>query len=110
MFRKALILVGATLAMLASATPSARADVDIDIDLGIGGYGHGGDYDRGYWPNRISCRQGIRIVARRYDMVRPRNCSGRTFVYVGERSGRWYLIYLNSRNGRIVDVNRIRRP
>lgn len=110
MFRRALILAGATLMMLAGASVSARADVDIDIDLGIGGYGHGGDYDRDYWPNRISCRQGLRIVARRYDRVRPRNCSGRTFVYIGERGSRWYLIYVSSRSGRIVDTDRIRRP
>jgi hypothetical protein len=84
------------LMMMPVATMPAKADINISI--GLDG------------KNRISCRRGARIVenAGFWD-VRARNCSGDHYKYLGRRQGnKRFVITVNSRRGRIVDVDRIR--
>jgi hypothetical protein len=83
------------LLMMPVATAPAKAG--INIDLNIGG------------KDRISCGRGRRIVEDRgFRDVRPRNCGGRNYSYFGRRGGgRAFIITLDSRRGRIVDVRRI---
>ena len=82
-------LFGATAAL-------ADVDIDVDINLEIKKYG------------KISCRRGERIVERAgFRRVRPRDCRGRTYVYIGRRHGDTFLIRVNSRRGRIIDVDRL---
>ena len=81
------------LMMMPVATAPARADVNIDINLN---------------GNRISCRQGARLVWDNgfYD-VRVRDCRGSTYTYFGRRKGKRYIIEVNAKRGRIIDVRRI---
>lgn len=83
------------LLMMPVATAPAKAG--ISIDLNIGGRG------------RISCGQGRRIVQDHgFWDVRPRNCGGRNYSYFGRRGGgRAFIITVDSRRGRVVDVRRI---
>jgi hypothetical protein len=84
------------LMMMPVATVPAQAGVDIDINIGGGG------------KHRISCRQGERIVENRgFRRVRPRNCSGRNYSYFGRRHGNGYIIVVDARRARIIDVRPI---
>jgi hypothetical protein len=74
----------------------ALADVDIDINVELKKFG------------KISCRRGERIVERAgFRRVQPRDCSGRRYVYSGRRNGDRFLIRVDSRRARIVDVDRL---
>ncbi len=87
----------------------AVAGTDIDIGVGIGG---GGYYQPGpsYGRGRISCRQGARIVASRgFRRVRADDCQGSEYKYYGREGRGLYKIVVDSRNGRIKDVDRVRR-
>jgi hypothetical protein len=91
------------------AAGQAVAGTDIDIGIGVGG---GGYYQPGpsYGRGRISCRQGARIVAREgFRRVRADDCQGSEYRYFGRQRGDLFKIVVNSRNGRIKDVDRIRR-
>ena len=55
----------------------------------------------------ISCRQGRNIVSERFNRVRVVECRGRTYTYLGRRHGDDFQIVLNSRSGRIIDVNEL---
>lgn len=98
MIRNTFIAMAFGLAVAAGAAPAARADVDISINLGFGGF----------YGNNISCRQGERIVERRFNRVVPRNCRGSRYEYTGRRNGKLYVIKISSRSGRITDVYRWR--
>ena len=106
MIRKSAVAAIALLSLL-SLSPEvaspARADVDVDIrlNLGYGGWGVIG-------VPRGDCRQGRRIVDRRFNHVRTVECAGKYYTYHGRRNGRWFVITLNSFSGRIVDVRRAR--
>jgi hypothetical protein len=76
----------------------ARADVDIDIGINMG-YG-------GFYGRNISCRPGWRIVERRFNHVRARDCKGSRYDYTGRRNGKWYIIGVDARSGRISEVRR----
>lgn len=53
-------------------------------------------------PGRLSCGEARRIVrANGFRGVSVRECDGRTYSFVGFRNGRSYIIYVNSRNGRM---------
>jgi hypothetical protein len=81
------------LMMMPVAVP-AQAGVNIDINIG--------------GKNRISCGRGRRIVEDHgFRNVRPRNCNGSNYKYLGRRHGDTFIITLNSRRGRIEDVRRI---
>jgi hypothetical protein len=83
------------LMILPVATVPAKAGVNVDINIG----GRG----------RISCGRGRNIVEDHgFRNVRPHNCDGRNYRYIGRRHGDTFIITLDSRRGRIVDVHRIR--
>jgi hypothetical protein len=82
------------LLMMPVATPPAKA---LDIDINIGGK-----------KKQISCRRGADIVEDAgFRRVRPRNCDGRNYRYTGRRHGDNFLIVVDSRRARIVDVREI---
>ncbi len=82
------------LMMLPVATAPAQAGVNIDINIG----GRGG----------ISCRRGAYIVENRgFRRVRIRNCGGRFHQYIGRRHGDTFLVTVDARRGRIVNVRPI---
>lgn len=59
-------------------------------------YGRYGEFRR----NRLSCGEARRIVDRRYDRVRVRECNGRTYTFSAEtRRGNRVIVYVNSRTG-----------
>ena len=71
-------------------------------------------YPQPYWqdyglvgaPYRIGCAEGRSIVRDRgFYRVRTIECQGRTFTYIGRRHGDTFRVILNSRTGRIVDVD-----
>jgi hypothetical protein len=82
------------LMMMPLATGPAKAGVDVDINIG--------------GKHRISCGRGRDIVEDYgFWRVRPRDCSGRNYRYLGRRHGDTFMITLDSRRGRIVDVRRV---
>jgi hypothetical protein len=55
----------------------------------------------------ISCAGGKQIVRNHgFRKVRPIDCSGRTFTYLGKQHGDVYAVVL-SRSGRIIDVSEL---
>ena len=104
MIRKTALALVALLAVTAADIAPARATVDIDIriNLGYGGWGVIG-------VRRGSCRDGLRVVNRRFNFVVARDCRGSVYHYAGRRNGKWFFISVNSRTGRIIDVRRWRR-
>ena len=110
MFKTIMIAGALALGMVfASPVGPARADADVDIGIGLGG-GYGSDPYVWQARREISCRQGARIVASAgYRNVRPVDCSGSQYAYVGRRNDRNYKITVRSRNGNIIRVERIRR-
>jgi hypothetical protein len=98
MIRKSLIAMAFGLAIAAGTAPAARADIDIDIKLNLG-YG-------GFYGHNVSCKTGARIVARRFNYVSIRNCTGKNYDYDGKRNGKWYHIKVNRYSGRITSVSR----
>jgi hypothetical protein len=108
---KTMMVAGALSLGLVMASPMGAARADSDVDIGIG---LGGGYDPGpyYWParQRISCREGARIVASAgFRRVQPFDCSGSEYGYRGFRRDNMYEITLRSSTGRIKDIDRIRR-
>lgn len=56
----------------------------------------------------ISCRGGGRIVhTRGFRHIRPIDCHGRTFTYVGWWRGDTFKVFVNSGSGRIIGVGPI---
>ena len=110
MMKSLLAAAGLSLVMLASpvghstggiapgllgASP-ALADVDIDINVELKKFG------------KISCRRGERIVERAgFRRVQPRDCRGRRYVYTGRKGGDRFVIRVDSRRARIVDIDRM---
>ena len=79
--------------MMPVATPPVRAGVDIDINIG---------------RERISCYRGKRIVENYgFRRVRPQDCSGRRYSYLGRRRYNTFLILVDSRRGRVVDIREL---
>jgi hypothetical protein len=97
MFKNLMVAGAFSLGLVALGSGSSLAGVN--IDLGIGGGG-----------GRISCRQGARIVSGAgFRRVRPVDCSGSEYSYRGFRRDNMFEITVRSRNGRITNVDRIRR-
>ena len=76
----------------------------------FGGFWYPQPYWQGYGlvgaPYRIGCAEGRSIVRDRgFYRVRTLECQGRTFTYIGRRHGDTFRVILNSRTGRIVDVD-----
>jgi len=56
----------------------------------------------------ISCRGGGKIVRTRgFHHVRPIDCRGKTFAYVGWWRGDTFKVFVNSGSGRIIGVGPI---
>ena len=98
MIRKLILAAAAAAAITLPAAGPARAEVDIELNLHRG-YG-------GYYGRNIKCWQAENIVEYRFNHVRPLDCRGRTYKFTGKRKGKWYVIYVSSYTGRIVDVDR----
>jgi hypothetical protein len=93
------------------ATAPAEAKTSVHIYFGVPHYGYrvGPDYvfRPGYgWyrrpgiGNRISCSRAGQIVFNKgYNHVRPRDCSGRTYVFSARRNGNPAIIYVNAYTG-----------
>jgi hypothetical protein len=69
-------------------------------------------YPQPYWLGyglvvpRLSCGEGRAIVRDRgFRRVRTLECQGRTYTYLGHRRGDAYRILVNSRTGRIADID-----
>jgi hypothetical protein len=82
------------------AVPAPAYAVTININVGSN-LNHG---------RPISCREGERRIRDHgFRDVRRIDCRGRTFVYRAWRGSQRFEISLDSRNGRVSDVRRIRR-
>jgi hypothetical protein len=69
---------------------------------GYGWYDYGRYGDFRQHRNRLSCNQARRLVDRRFDRVRVRDCSGRTYTFSAvNRNGKRVIVYVNSRTGAI---------
>ena len=90
--------------VLGLATPSVLPEpahaVTIEISIGTN-LNHG---------RAITCRQGERLLRNRgFRDIRRVDCAGRFFVYRARRGSGHFEIALRARDGRVVDVRRIRR-
>jgi hypothetical protein len=70
-------------------------------------------YPEPYWLGygvvvnpRISCGEGRHIVRNRgFNRVRTVECQGRTYTYLGRQHGDDFRVLLNSRTGRVIDID-----
>ena len=86
---------------VAHAPPASAVTINVNVGFGIGS-----NLNRG---RRLSCSEGERILRNRgFRDVRRIDCRGRYFVYRGWRRGNRYEVALNSRDGRVVDLRRLR--
>ena len=82
------------------ALPAPANAVTIEINIGT-------NLNNG---RAITCRDGERLLRNRgFRDVRRVDCRGRFFVYRARRGTGLFEIGLSSRNGRVVDLRRIRR-
>lgn len=96
MIKMMMAAAGLSIGLMMMPVATAPAQAGVNIDINIGG------------KNRISCRRGERIVENYgFRRVRPRDCSGRHYTYFGRRRGDNFLISVDSRRGRVVDVRRV---
>ena len=81
-------------------TPAHAVTVDINISTGT-------NLSSG---RRITCREGERLLRDRgFRDIRRIDCRGRYFVYRAWRRNNRFEIALRSRDGRVVDMRRLRR-
>jgi hypothetical protein len=97
MFKMMMAAAGLSLGLLmmpvATTTP-ANAGINIDIDIG--------------GKKQISCGRGRRLVEDYgFRRVQARNCSGRYYKYFGRRRGDTFVITVDSRRARVVNVRPI---
>jgi hypothetical protein len=123
-FRR-ILAAAAVAAGIAGLSAGADAKTNVHVGIGIGApgylydpYEHYGEYPgyppyyrpgyyRPYSVRRISCGIGANIVRNHgYRRVYARDCGGRTYSYFGLRRGVRFIVFVNARNGAIVD----RRP
>ena len=82
------------------AWPAPAHAVTIEINIGT-------NLNNG---RAITCRDGERLLRNRgFRDVRRVDCRGRFFVYRARRAGGHFEIALRARDGRVVDLRRIRR-
>ena len=68
-------------------------------------YGHGWGHGHGWYPHKISCRKGRKIVRwSGFRRVRPIKCPGRFYVYRAKKWGHVYRVRVHSRRGFIAGV------
>jgi hypothetical protein len=96
MIKMMMAAAGLSLGLLMMPVATAPAKAGINIDINIGG------------KNQISCGRGRNLVDRSgFYNVRPQNCGGRYYKYFARRKGNPYLVTVDSRRARIVDVRPI---
>lgn len=102
MIKTMMAAAGLSIGLMMMPVAPAPAQAGVDIDVNIGGGGYGGGY------GQISCRGGARLVANNgfYD-IRVRDCNGSNYTYFGRRKGKRFIIQVNAKRGRIVDVRRV---
>ena len=71
-----------------------------------GGYGNYDNYDDKDYADarqpRVSCREARRMVrSHGFRHVETRECAGRNYTFGGFRNGRYMIIHVNSRTGRV---------
>ena len=82
------------------ALPAPAHAVTIEINIGT-------NLNNG---RAITCREGERLLRNRgFRDIRRVDCRGRFFVYRARRAGGHFEIALRARDGRVVDLRRIRR-
>ena len=98
MIRKLILAAVAAAAITLPAAGPARAEVDIELN-------HPQGLRRLLWPQHkvLAGREHRRTPVQPCQAARLR---GRTYTFTGKRKGKWYVIYVNSYTGRIVDVDR----
>ena len=80
--------------------PAPAYAVTININIGTS-LNHG---------RAITCREGERLLRNRgFRDIRRVDCGGRFFVYRARRAAGHFEIALRARDGRVVDLRRIRR-
>ncbi|HEY7748552.1 MAG TPA: hypothetical protein VH933_07735 [Aestuariivirgaceae bacterium] len=88
-----------------------RRHKDDKFRFHFGGFWYPQPYWLGYGlyaPYRITCGEGRAIVRDRgFNRVRTVECAGRTYTYLGRRHGDTFRVLVNSRRGRIIDVDKI---
>lgn len=117
MLKSLLVASGVAITALAMS-PGAEAKTSVGIYFGVPFYDHRvgpnwryydgyGWYDYGRYGefhrrdrNRLSCNEARRLVDRRYDRVRVRECNGSTYTFRAEtRRGARVIVYVNARTG-----------
>jgi hypothetical protein len=92
------VILGLLVMPVSIPTPAQAVTVNINIGTSL-------NNGRG-----ISCAQGERLLRNRgFRDVRRINCRGRYFIYRAWRGGSRFEIAVRSRDGRVVDVRRLRR-
>lgn len=85
---------------LAVSSPAPAQGVSLNIHIGSSLNNN----------RRMSCGEGERLLRNRgFRDIRRLDCRGRHFVYRARRGNNRYEITVNSNNGRVVDVRRLRR-
>jgi hypothetical protein len=104
MFRKtalSLVLAAMVLSPVGPSPAEAKSSVNITIVIGS-------DISHG---RRISCGEGERLLRHRgFRHVRRIDCRGQTYAYHGYRGPHLFRIVVRASNGRIIDLDRLRRP
>ncbi|HEY7747068.1 MAG TPA: hypothetical protein VH933_00100 [Aestuariivirgaceae bacterium] len=99
----ALVFPAILLAALPSEVEShGRQGHDVLLQFEFGEYSYP---ERSWAEGGISCRGGGRIVHNRgFRDVRPIECDGRTFTYIGSWRGDVLKVLVDSATGRIIGV------
>jgi len=96
MIKMMMAAAGLSIGLMMMPVATVPAQAGISIDLNVGG------------KNKVSCGRGRRIVEDYgFYNVRARDCGGSYYKYLGRRRGDTFVITLDSRRGRVVDVRRI---
>ncbi len=90
----------ALMLMTFASQPSFAQSVNVDIRIGT-------SLNNG---RSITCSQGERLLRLRgFRDIRRVDCRGRFYIYRANLGIRRFEVALNSRDGRVVDMRRIRR-
>ena len=96
MIKMMMATAGLSLGLLMMPVATAPAKAGINIDINIGG------------KRQISCGRGRNLVEDSgFRNVRPRSCGGRYYKYFARRRGNTFVVTVDSRRARIVDVRPI---
>jgi hypothetical protein len=107
------LALGAAFLLVASAPQASAQSIQLDLNNGRIGIAPDappppGRYRRapgGFEGARISCGEGRRIVrSNGFRNVRPVECNGRAFTYLGQRRGEAYEVRISALDGRILGI------